>query len=114
VELSISSVEAQLNKYYQMLKQHFSEHEAAVEFMTGHLTNTSFTHQVEVFNMLPGALPNSSAIRTHAGQWVLIAHLHIKDVEDLIQHLGSLWLALARSACGPSAQTQAVIQALPD
>jgi hypothetical protein len=65
-----------------------------VEFMTGHLTNTSFTHQVEVFNMLPGALPNSSAIRTHAGQWVRIAHIHIKDVEDLIQHLGSLQLAL--------------------
>ena len=34
VELSISSVEAQLNKYYTLLKQHFNQHEDAMAYMT--------------------------------------------------------------------------------
>jgi hypothetical protein len=37
VELSISSVEAQLNKYHTLLKQHFFTHKAALSFMTEYL-----------------------------------------------------------------------------
>jgi hypothetical protein len=95
VELSISSVEAQLNKYYTLLKQHFNQHEDAVTYMTKYLqSNYTYEQKSHIFDGCPELLPNGSAIRTFIGQWVKIARLHLKDVEDMRQHLGMLCTAL--------------------
>jgi hypothetical protein len=95
VELSISSVEAQLNKYYTLLKQHFNEHEAAVTYMTKYLqSNYTYAQKMEIFDDRPEHLPNSSVIRGYIGQWVRIARLHLKDVDDMRQHLGMMRTAL--------------------
>jgi hypothetical protein len=95
VELSISSVEAQLNKYYTLLKQNFNEHETAVAYMTKYLqSNYTYEQKTHIFNDCPDHLPKGSAIRGFIGQWVRIARLHLKDVDDMRQHLGMLRTAL--------------------
>jgi hypothetical protein len=84
VELSISSVEAQLNKYYTLLKQNFNEHEMAVTYMTKYLqSNYTYEQKTHIFNDCPEHLPNGSLIHGFIGQWVQIARLHLKDVDDM-------------------------------
>jgi len=91
IEFSISSVEAQLNKYHSLLKQHFNQHEEAVTYMTKYLqSNYTYEQKSHIFDGRPELLPNGSAIRTFICQWVKIARLHVKDVEDRRQHLGML------------------------
>ena len=95
VELSISSVEAQLNKYYTLLKQHFNQHEDAMAYMTKYLSsNYTYEQKHSIFDGRPELLPNGSVIRNSIGQWVKVARLHLKDVEDMKQHLGMLRTAL--------------------
>ncbi len=91
MELSISSVEAQLYKYYTLLKQHFNEHEDAVTYMTKYLqSNYPYELKTHVYDDRPEHLPNGTMIRIFIGQWVRIARLHLKDVENMKKHLGML------------------------
>ncbi len=84
VELSISSVEAQQNKYYTLLKQHFNKHEAAMTYMKKYLqSNYTYEQKMHIFDDRPENLPNGSLIRGYIGQWVRIARLHLKDVDDM-------------------------------
>jgi hypothetical protein len=95
VELSISSVEAQLNRYYTLLHQNFNEHDTAMTYMTKYLqTNYTYEHKTHIFNDRPEHLPNGSVICGYIGQWVWITRLHLKDVDDMHQHLGMMRTAL--------------------
>jgi hypothetical protein len=95
VELSISSVEAQLNKYHTLLTQHFNDHKTALTYMTKYLqSNYTSTEKANIFNDPPSSLPNTTVVRGYIGQWVRIARLHLKDVADMEQHLGMLRTAL--------------------
>jgi hypothetical protein len=63
--------------------------------MTKYLqSNYTYEQKSHIFDGCPELLPNGSAIRTFIGQWVKIARLHLKDVEDMRQHLGMLRTAL--------------------
>jgi hypothetical protein len=54
VELSISSVEAQLNKYHTLLKQNFNDHKAAFSYMTKYLqANYTSTEKAKIFQDQP-------------------------------------------------------------
>ena len=95
VELSISSVEAQLNKYHTLLQQNFNDHKAAFAYMTKYLgSNYTSTEKAKIFQDQPSTLPNTTMVRGYIGQWVRIARLHLKDVGDMQQHLGMLRTAL--------------------
>ena len=95
VELSISSVEAQLNKYHTLLLQNFNDHKAAFNYMTKYLgSNYTSTEKAKIFQDQPSTLPNTTMVRGYIGQWVRIARLHLKDVADMEQHLGMLRTAL--------------------
>jgi hypothetical protein len=63
VELSISSVEAQLNKYHTLLKQHFNDHKTALTFMTKYLQpNYTSTEKANIFNDQPSGLPYTTVV----------------------------------------------------
>jgi hypothetical protein len=95
VELSISSVEAQLNKFHTLLKQNFNDHKATFSYMTKYLgANYTSTEKAKIFQDQPSTLPNTTMVRGYISEWVRIARLHLKDVADMEQHLGMLRTAL--------------------
>jgi hypothetical protein len=101
VEFSISSVEVQLNKYHTLLKQHFNQNKSAVTYMSKYLqANYTYKQKMHIFNDQPEHLPNGSMIRNFIGQWVRIARLHLKDLDD-IRPLHSL---SSQTKSGPKAK----------
>ncbi len=81
-ELSILSVEAQLNKYYTLLKEHLFKHVAAMTYMAKYLqANYTYAQKAGIFGDRPKILPNSSMVQTYIRQWVRIARLHLEDID---------------------------------
>ncbi len=84
VELSICSVEAQLGKYRQLLKENCDLEMAVLDYMLTY-ANTSisnFTLRKETPDH-PGGLSEKSMIRQNAKLWYKVAQLHLRDLEDM-------------------------------
>jgi hypothetical protein len=92
IELSISSVEAQLNKYRELLLEHCSSEDAIVKFMSTfpeedlNLPSRNFT--------IPSFTRPSATIRAHGKLWKKVANLHLWDLDDIEHHVSSLRNAL--------------------
>jgi hypothetical protein len=88
IELSISSVEAQLNKYRQLLHEHCSSEDAVVKFMSTfpeedpNLPGRNFT--------IPSFTRPSATIRAQGKLWKKVADLHLRDLDDIEHHVSSL------------------------
>jgi hypothetical protein len=91
VELSISSVEAQLSKYRQLLKQNCDSELAVLNYMLTYV-NTSisnFTLKKE-YPDRPEDFPEKSMIRQNAKLWYKVALLHLCDLEDMEESIATL------------------------
>jgi hypothetical protein len=91
VELSISSVEAQLDKYGQLLKQNCDSELAVLNYMLTYV-NTSisnFTLKKE-YPDKPEDLPEKSMIRQNAKLWYKVAQLHLRNLEDMEESIATL------------------------
>jgi hypothetical protein len=93
VELSISSVEAQMAKYQQLLRKHCSTEANVLNFMLTYI-NASDYIGAEVYGNKPEDLPQNSLVWENARLWHKIAQLHLRDVEDLEHNVASLRNAL--------------------
>jgi hypothetical protein len=93
LELSISSVEAQMEKYQQLLRKHCSTEAAILSYMLAYV-NASDYIRAEGYGNKPADLPETSLVRENARLWHKIAQLHLRDVEDLEHNVGALRNAL--------------------
>jgi hypothetical protein len=93
VELSISSVEAQMEKYHQLLRKHCATEVSILNYMLAYI-NASDYIWAEVFGNKPEDLPEGSMVKEKARLWHKIAQLHLRDVEDLEHNVAALQNAL--------------------
>jgi len=93
VELSISSVEAKMEKYHQLLRKHCVTEAAILNYMLAYV-NASDYIRAEVYGNKPTDLPENSLVRENARLWHKIAQLHLRDIEDLEHNVGALRNAL--------------------
>jgi hypothetical protein len=91
VELSISSVEAQLSKYRQLLNQNCDSELAVLNYMLTYV-NTSITNFTlkKDFPDRPEDFPEKSMIRQNAKLWYKVAQLHLCDLEDMEESIATL------------------------
>jgi hypothetical protein len=91
VELSISSVEAQLLKYRQLLSQNCDSELAVLNYMLTYV-NTSITNFTlkKDFPDRPEDFPEKSMIRQNAKLWYKVAQLHLRDLEDMEESIATL------------------------
>jgi hypothetical protein len=91
VELSISSVEAQLLKYRQLLHQNCNFELAVLNYMLTYV-NTSITNFTlkKDFPDRPEDFPEKSMIRQNAKLWYKVAQLHLRDLEDMEENIATL------------------------
>ncbi len=89
VELSISSVEAQIAKYQQLLRKHCSTETNILNFMLTYI-NASDYIQAKVYGNKPEDLPQTSLVWENVRLWHKITQLHLRDVEDLEHNLAAL------------------------
>jgi hypothetical protein len=84
VELSISSVEAQLMKYRRLLKENCGSEKDVLNYMLTY-ANTSisnFTLRKETPSD-PYELPEKTMVRQNAKLWFKVSQLHLRDLEDM-------------------------------
>ncbi len=91
VELSISSVEAQLMKYHQLLNQNCDSELSVLNYMLTYV-NTSITNFTlkKDFPDRPEDFPEKSMIRQNAKLWYKVAQLHLQDLEDMEESIATL------------------------
>ncbi len=91
VELSISSVEAQLSKYLQLLNQNCDSKLAVLNYMLTYV-NTSITNFMlkKDFPDQPEDFPEKSMIRQNTKLWYKVAQLHLRDLEDMEESIATL------------------------
>ena len=66
IEFSISSVEAQLVKYHELLRENCSDKAAVQNYMLAYMNSTTFNVLKEVFRTKPEDLPEKSMVRQNA------------------------------------------------
>jgi hypothetical protein len=89
VELSISSVEAQLAKYHELLRTHCGSEKAVLSYMMA-FVNSSHYIRKEVYGDKPEGLPETSLVKENARLWFKVAKLHIRDLEDMENNVAAL------------------------
>jgi hypothetical protein len=91
VELSISSVEAQLMIYCQLLNQICDSELSVLNYMLTYV-NTSITNFTlkKDFPDRPEDFPEKSMIRQNAKLWYKVAQLHLRDLEDMEESIATL------------------------
>jgi hypothetical protein len=96
VELSISSVETQLRKYRQLLKQNCDSELAVLNYMLTYV-NTSISNFTlkKGFPDNPENFPEKSMIRQNAKLWYKVAQLHLRDLEDMKENIAILRKSLS-------------------
>jgi hypothetical protein len=96
IELSISSVEQQLNKYRQLLVTKLGNEESICNFMLGQFTPIPKPGITTPKPEYLGNFTNSAAMTVRANSllWQKIAALHLRDVDDIEHHISSLRNAL--------------------
>jgi hypothetical protein len=82
VELSISSVEAQLAKYNQLLKENCDNEMAVLNYMLAYMNITAFILRKEKPQRLEDQ-PEKSMVRQNPKLWYKVAQLHLLDLEDM-------------------------------
>jgi len=89
VELSISSVEAQLEKYHELLRTHCGSEKAVLDYMMTYVNSSHYIWK-EVYGDKPEDLPETSMVKENARLWYKVAKLHIRDLEDMENNIASL------------------------
>ncbi len=89
VELSISSVEAQLEKYHELLRTHCGLEKAVLAYMMTYINSSHYIRK-EVYGDKPEDLPETSMVKENARLWYKVAKLHIRDLEDMENNIASL------------------------
>jgi hypothetical protein len=89
VELSISSVEAQLAKYHELLRTHCGSEKAVLNYIRVYV-NSSHYFRKEVYGDKPEDLPETSMVKENARLWFKVAKLHIRDLEDMENNVAVL------------------------
>jgi hypothetical protein len=91
VELSISSVEAQLSKYCQLLNQNCYSELSVLNYMLTYvnMSITNFTLKKD-FPDRPENFPEKSMIRQNAKLWYKVAQLHLPDLEEMEESIATL------------------------
>ncbi len=91
VELSISSVEAQLIKYCQLLKENCDSEPAVLNCMLTYVNTTisNFTLKRDYPDQ-PEDFPEKSMVRQNAKLWFKVAQLHLRDLEDMEDSVATL------------------------
>ena len=89
VELSISSVEAQLEKYHELLRTHCASEKAVLNYMMTYVNSSHYIRK-EVFGDKPENLPETSMVKENARLWYKVAKLHERDLEDMENNIASL------------------------
>jgi len=82
VELSISSVEAQLAKYHKLLRQNCGTELAVLNYMMAYVNSSHYIRK-EVCGDKPEDLPESSTVRQNGKLWYKVVRMHIRDLEDM-------------------------------
>ncbi len=82
MELSISSVKAQLQKYHQLLKQNCGTELVVLNYMMTYV-NASHYIRKEVYGDKPEDLPEGFMVRQNAKLWYKVARLHLQDLVDM-------------------------------
>jgi hypothetical protein len=95
VELSISSVEAQLVKYCQLFKENCDSELAVLNYMLMYMNTTisNFALKRE-YPDKPEDFPEKSMVRQNAKLWYNIAQLHLRDLEDMGNSIATLQKSL--------------------
>jgi hypothetical protein len=93
VELSISSVEAQLNKYQELLLEHCSSEDALVNFMSTFPLDTDPNTAPRNYTV-PNFSRPSATVRARGKLWKKVPDLHLQGLHDIKHHVCSLWNAL--------------------
>ncbi len=86
VELSISSVEAQLAKYHELLRTHCGSEKAVLNYMMAFVNSSHYIWK-EVYGDKPEDLPETSLVKENARLWFKVAKLHIRDMENNVAAL---------------------------
>jgi hypothetical protein len=89
VELSISSMEAQLEKYHELLRTHCGSEKAVLGYMMTYVNSSHYIRK-EVYGDKPEDLPETSMVKENARLWYKVAKLHIRDLEDMENNIASL------------------------
>jgi hypothetical protein len=89
MELSISSLEAQMDKYQQLLRKHCATEAAILNYMLAYVNARNYIW-AEVYGNKPTHLPEGSLVGENARLWHKIAQLHLRDVEDLEHNVAAL------------------------
>ena len=89
VELSISSVEAQLEKYHELLRTHCGSEKAVLNYMMTYVNSSHYIRK-EVYGDKPEDLPETSMVKENARLWYKVAKLHERDLEDMENNIASL------------------------
>lgn len=88
-ELSISSGEAQLQKYHQLLKQNCGTELVVLNYMMTYI-NASHYILKEVYGDKPEDLPEGSMVRQNAKFWYKVAWLQLGDLGDMENEVATL------------------------
>jgi hypothetical protein len=96
IELSITSVEQQLNKYRQLLITKLGTEESIRTFMLRQFDPEVKSPKSSTIKPPAGNFSNSAAMTVRANSllWQKIAALHLCDVDDIEHHISSLRNAL--------------------
>jgi hypothetical protein len=91
VELSISSVEAQMDKYCQFLKENCDTEMAVLNYMLAYVNTTisNFTLWRE-YPEKPEDFSENSMVRQNVKLWYKVAQLHLRDLADMENSMATL------------------------
>ncbi len=89
VELSISSIEAQLAKYHELLRTHCALEKAVLNYMMAYVNSSHYIWK-EVYGDKPEDLPETSTVKENTRLWFKVAKLHIWDLEDMENNIAAL------------------------
>ncbi len=76
MELSITSMEAQLAQYHELLRQNCGTELAVLNYMMAYVNSSHYIWK-EVYGDKPEDLPEGSMVRQNAKLWYKVAKMHI-------------------------------------
>jgi hypothetical protein len=94
VEFSISSVEAQLQKYHQLLRQNGWTEIAVLNYMMAYV-NVSHYIWKEAYGDKPDDLPEFFMVCQNANLWYKVAQLHLRYLDDMENDVTTLRKSLS-------------------
>jgi hypothetical protein len=88
-------VEAQLDKYHQLLKENCDTELAVLNYMLAYVNTTisNFTLRKD-YPEKPEHFPEKSMVKQNAKLWYKVMQLHLRDLEDMENSMATLWKSL--------------------